>query len=1398
MHRNPVIRLVASPARLLRSLATGQHRTKTLLRSVSTMAAADASSGIASRFAEAGVVIADGGCDCALWKGASDERRYRALTFKSGVRAILISDPAAEKSAAALSVAVGHLADPPHISGLAHAVEHMLFLGTGKYEDEAGYKTFLKSHGGGSNASTGPEATTYHFFVHPDHLPEALDRFSRFFIDPLFAPSATGRELNAINSENDKNVQDDGRRALQVRKHLAAPGHVYTKFGTGNLLTLRDRPAAQGLDIRDELIRHYKAHYSGGLMSLAVLGRQSLEELTALVTGAGAFNTSFDGVPDTGAAMPLDKSRGHPYPSSRTGKIVYLTPVRDLRTLTLIWPAPDAPQPDYAHSTRLVGHLLGHEGRGSVLALLKERGWATSLSAGGSAYRHFSTFEVSVSLTSEGLTHADDVIATVYRYVALLRSAPESVLRQHWEEVAQVAANSLRFRAQQSPVSAVTALATGLANYPACDVLVAPHLLQSFDYAATASVMALLTPQNMIVLRSAKEDAGWLAQSSRSADSNSGSSNDSSASSPATAADVTAHTEPYYGLTYYFSPFSTQQLAAWGGADTTSSGSRGVQLPSSLTSQAELNGWTLASVVPAPSAEDAAAGVVTDLHLPLPNDFIPSDFSLRPIEGVGLVLEEEAAAAAASAAGPSDHGTAASVAAASDATSETAASATVEAASPTASSLPPPDPASSALPAPSPSLMVEGVAALRGAEEGNVGREADVDVVVKPVNGASIADDSALAAAAHAPPTFVLKPHPLDGHLDGSLRPSASAASAFDDNTVQSLSVTVKYPEPLPLSNSVGKGSSSSPLQQGLTTQLLWHRQDVTFRLPKSFFFAQLALPSHAAQATSPRNKVLASLFTACVNDQLGTLTYDAEVAGLHYDLSSASDVNALTFCVSGFSHKLSVLLRRLCSAVADFDGTMGITISSSSVESDAAYRTVFARRYDALRRSLLNNSKAQPYVRARQLTSEWTHLPYVTAEDSLAVLAEITPDELRRWAKSAVAASPSSASCGSESSSDHTAPLLAFSYGNVTRADSARLAQDAASALQLQLQQRQKGDVTASAIAAAESDSACSANAVVPDARYVLLPPSTCHVISRPHPNPEERNCAVHVTWQLGATTPRSLAAASLFGMLTSQPVFDTLRTKEQLGYMVFSGVETPQSSGLTWTVTVQSSNSSVGHLQARIDACVAGLRDVIAALSDDDVRAKASILAHRMTEADKTQGAEAGRLWAPLAQGTLDFHFSEACAAAAISSITRQSLLDLFDRCIASDGPLLRKLVTRVYAQLLPATCDSSSGGIAAAPSATAGPDSSLPAAPAAATSSNSNSASPATTVLHGGGPVVLEPHPQEMAPEVTAAAFKARAADVDWATWKSDSRTPAVPSSCSGVWLPTAPQLARMGRK
>ena len=216
-------------------------------------------------------------------KSRLDYREYRHLTLPNGLECLLISDDRSLEAAVSLDINVGSTSDPRGIEGLAHFLEHLLFMGTEKYPDEAEYDNFLNTHGGYSNAHTAAEHTNFHYEIPSEYLQQSLDIFSQFFISPLFLESCVERELNAIDSEYMNYFNNDYRRITEVTKHLSSSKHPYHHFFIGNFESLGVTPQEHGIDIRSALIDFYKMHYSANLMRLAVYGNYSLDNLQSIV-----------------------------------------------------------------------------------------------------------------------------------------------------------------------------------------------------------------------------------------------------------------------------------------------------------------------------------------------------------------------------------------------------------------------------------------------------------------------------------------------------------------------------------------------------------------------------------------------------------------------------------------------------------------------------------------------------------------------------------------------------------------------------------------------------------------------------------------------------------------------------------------------------------------------------------------------------------------------------------------------------------------------------------------------------------------------------------------------------------------------------------------------------------
>jgi insulysin len=83
--------------------------------------------------------------------------------------------------------------------------------------------------------------------------------------------------------------------------------------------------------------------------------------------------------------------------------MVNRVPVKTFRSLKLVWPLTPQQKNYLEKPHNYISHLLGHEGSGSLFALLKNKGWATALVSGVStSTTDFDLFKIDVDLTEQG------------------------------------------------------------------------------------------------------------------------------------------------------------------------------------------------------------------------------------------------------------------------------------------------------------------------------------------------------------------------------------------------------------------------------------------------------------------------------------------------------------------------------------------------------------------------------------------------------------------------------------------------------------------------------------------------------------------------------------------------------------------------------------------------------------------------------------------------------------------------------------------------------------------------------------------------------------------------------------------------------------------------------------
>ena len=206
-------------------------------------------------------------------KPPHDTREYKSVVLPNKMKLVLISDPTTDKSGASMIVNVGSYHDPEEYLGLAHFLEHMLFMGTEKYPDENYFMEYLNKHGGSSNAMTGDQDTIYFWEVQNKYFNKTLDIFAQFFISPLLKQDAVDREVQAVNSEHEKNINSREWILSRMLQVVSDKNYPYHKFSTGNLETL-NKPG-----VYDALVEFHKKYYSANIMSIVLLSNQSLDEI---------------------------------------------------------------------------------------------------------------------------------------------------------------------------------------------------------------------------------------------------------------------------------------------------------------------------------------------------------------------------------------------------------------------------------------------------------------------------------------------------------------------------------------------------------------------------------------------------------------------------------------------------------------------------------------------------------------------------------------------------------------------------------------------------------------------------------------------------------------------------------------------------------------------------------------------------------------------------------------------------------------------------------------------------------------------------------------------------------------------------------------------------------------
>jgi insulysin len=413
----------------------------------------------------------------------------------------------------------------------------------------------------------------------------------------------------------------------------------------------------------------------------------------------------------------------------------------------------------------------------------------------------------------------------------------------------------------------------------------------------------------------------------------------------------------------------------------------------------------------------------------------------------------------------------------------------------------------------------------------------------------------------------------------------------------------------------------------------LWFKKDDRFWVPKGTVHVTLRNPLVWA---TPANLIKTKLYCELVRDSLDEYSYDAELAGLDYHL--AANILGLDISVGGYNDKMSVLLEKVLNTMR------GLVVNQDR----------FNIIKERLTRAFRNAEYQQPFYQVgdytRYLLSErsWVNeqyieeLEHIQAEDVINFFPQLLEQT----------------------------HIEVLAHGNLYKEDALRMTDMIEKTLE--------------------------GRALPPSQWYLrrnmVIPSGSNYVYPRTLKDPANVNHCIEYYLYIGFFSDDSLRAKlQLFSQLTDEPAFDQLRSKEQLGYVVWSGSRY-NATTMGYRVIIQSERTAQ-YLESRIEAFLREFGTTLENMPEDEFEGHKRSVINKRLEKLKNLGSETSRYWSHVGSEYFDFLQHETDAAN-VRLLSKADLIAFYKQFIEPSSTTRAKLAIHLNAQsgAIPAEGDAS----------------------------------------------------------------------------------------------------------
>ncbi len=203
--------------------------------------------------------------------------------LENGLSIRLRTQPWLNRAGLCLRVNAGSHDEPLAYPGLAHFLEHLLFLGSVGFTGEQRLMPFVQRCAGQVNATTQARYTEYFCEVPVQYLDGALARLVDMVSRPLLGEIEQAREREVVHAEFIARSQDATTLISTALGQALAEGHRCGVFQAGNRETL----PVEDADFQAALRSFHATYYSAGHCQLSIVAPLRVDELYALAQRYG-------------------------------------------------------------------------------------------------------------------------------------------------------------------------------------------------------------------------------------------------------------------------------------------------------------------------------------------------------------------------------------------------------------------------------------------------------------------------------------------------------------------------------------------------------------------------------------------------------------------------------------------------------------------------------------------------------------------------------------------------------------------------------------------------------------------------------------------------------------------------------------------------------------------------------------------------------------------------------------------------------------------------------------------------------------------------------------------------------------------------------------------------------